>query len=249
MKQLKTLVLFGVFLLFYSGSSMAQGDPRVDQASLQIEQLLVDLAAPLAGKAAEGGEPNNGRLTINVLPFSLDQIDGCKNFEAYLPSGRQLAAKSVVGLRCVEAGAAATRSSSPPLLVKADVHIESSQYVAKQTIQPNDVITADSIEARSVNLLTQTATTKVLASQLIGRRANQRILAGSIVKLSATRGSHSVRKGESVRVESRTAGLVVATQGEVQSPADVGAAVSVKTSSGKIVQGILSNDGVVLITF
>lgn len=249
MSALKSRVLIAFAVMFCTTAQAERSfDQKSSEVSLQVEQFILDQVGPMASQIS-ASDPGFGQVSVNVTPPSPEQLGECVQFEPYLPAGRQIMPKSVIGLRCIQDGRPTNSTSAPPILIKADVSVSGATYVARVALQPNESITAEAIEGKPVNILSVQPANRVTLSQLIGRRVTQRVMPGQTIRLSSTRGAQSVKKGDIVRVEAKSGGLVVATQGEVQHPAEVGSSVSVKTPNGRVVQGVLSQDGSITVPF
>ena len=199
----------------------------------EVEQYLIETVSQL-----HEGEP---KITV-IPPTSLQNLEGCSQYQVFLPPGRKLRSDTTVGVRC-----ATTESGTT--YVRASVAVEGTHYVAAQTLSANQAITADLLEARTGDLMRLAPHAQVGPAQLFGRVTTQRVLVGKPVRLSATRSANSVQRGDTVRVEVKAPGMSVTNQGEALSTADVGGSVQIRMQNGKTIQGVVSESGVVFVTF
>lgn len=212
----------------------AAADPAALAIADQVEQYLFEAVAQ-----QYEGEP---RITVTP-PAALHGLQNCPDPQVFMPAGRKLRQETTVGVKCV------SDSSGRVIYVRANVAVEGTYYVAAQTIGPNQPITQDLLEAKTGDLMALPAHALSTPQQLVGRVATQRLLVGKPIRVSATRSMNSIQRGDQVKVTVRAPGLMITSQGEAMAAADVGAPIQVKTSNGKVIQGVVSPSGSVNVNF
>ncbi|MVW78211.1 flagellar basal body P-ring formation chaperone FlgA [Bordetella sp. 02P26C-1] len=229
------LVAAALVFGFTSRPAVAQsGANALSQAIAdQVEQYLFEAAA----------QQYEGEPIIHVTPPAAPQsLAGCDAYHVYMPPGRKIRSDTTVAVRCQHSDAA-------PVYVRAKVEIHGTYYVAAQTLGVNQAITADMLDARTGDLLRMPDHALTTPDQLVGRVTTHRIQVGKPVRMSATRSAQAIRRGETVKIEVRGPGLHVTNQGEALTTADIGGTIEVKIPNGKLIQGVVSDAGTVVVTF
>lgn len=232
----------GILVACVAGAIDTSSAQSADQrAAPSFDQQILDKVTQFIAETAL--RELSGQATVRVVPTSLTLIADCGGeVQVFIPQGRALRPQTTVAVKCL-------KGAGQPVYLRADVAVEGPYVVAAQTINPNQIIRADMLEEKMGDVLKLPAHYRTSPERLIGRVATQRTLAGQSLRVAGTRGAHSVKRGDVVRIEARTAGLVITTQGEAMSQAEAGETVQLKIQNGKLVQAVLNQQGVAVTSF
>lgn len=227
-----------VFVAFIAGGAQAQAvaDPSAELGSL-TQRWLDDALAR--------NQPPGATLRMEVSVGSLDsrlRLAPCSRVEPYLPAGSRLWGRTRLGLRCVE-------GSSPwnvflPVTIKA----WGPAWVLTGNVAPGAVLTANDAAQAEVDWAADTAPVVANPEAWIGQTATRQLMAGQALRQSMVKAPNLFKAGAQVRVAAQGPGYAVTSAGQALSAGSVGQTVRVKMDNGRIVSGIVAEDGTVTIT-
>ena len=185
--------------------------------------------------------PGKVEISIGTIDPRL-QLPQCEKLEAFNITGGKLWGNSTVGIRCEHP---ATWSIYVPVNVKVtgEVVISSRPLSRGATIGPNDL-------ARQNADLTQLPSSIITQpEQALGKTVTNSVPAGYILRIDMLRAPIAVRQGQTVKVITKGPGFSVSSEGKALANASADQMVSVRTSSGQIISGIVTPEGTVEIQF
>ncbi len=175
-----------------------------------------------------------GRVQV-TLPAATE-LPACAEPQPFLPTGARAWGRVSVGVRC--AGAAPwTR------YVSAYVAVIASYQVAARGIAPGEALHEGDASAREGDLAALPAGVVTDAAELGGKVAMNHIAAGAPLRRELLRGALLVRQGQQVRVVVRGPGFSAGVDGRAMNDAAVGATVQVKANNGRLIFGVVREDG------
>ncbi|MEI7455529.1 MAG: flagellar basal body P-ring formation chaperone FlgA [Nitrosomonadales bacterium] len=224
---MKTLLLI-LCLLNYSLASAA---PQQDHAQLRAAAaaLVQQQTANLPGK----------------ITFTVDEIDKrisltpCHKIEAFLPPGTQLSGRVSIGVRCAEAGGWST-------LIPVQIKITRELLVSSHPLSLGQIVREADIARLSTETTLKAGITD--ANLVIGKVLRYSVAAGYILREDMLRAPFSIKQGQSVKLSIQGNSFSLSSSGIALNNASEGEIVQARTSSGRVVSGTASAEGVVLIS-
>lgn len=181
---------------------------------------------------------------VDVSIGSIDSrllLASCQSPEAYTPAGTRLWGSATVGIRCANP----KWSLSIPIMVK----VMAEAVVATHPLVRNRIIEASDLTRREADLTQLPAGTLTDPAQAIGKLTTIGIPAGSFLKSQMLRAPFLVFQGQKVKLLAQGAGFKINAEGKALADGSAGQVVSVRTTSGKLVSGVVKSAGVVEVAF
>ncbi|MDA8455937.1 flagellar basal body P-ring formation protein FlgA [Acidovorax sp. GBBC 3334] len=190
------------------------------------------------GQAAGGPLPLRMEVSVGQLDSRL-RLAPCARVEPYLPAGSRLWGRTRLGLRCVE-GATAWNVFLP-VTVKAF----GPAWVLTGNVVSGAVLTeADAIQAE-VDWAAETTAVVANPESWVGQVASRNLMAGQALRQHMVKAPTLFRAGAPVRVVAQGRGYSVTSAGQAVTAGAIGETVRVRMENGRVVAGIVSNDGTV----
>lgn len=209
-----------------------------DAAELsKITQNWIDNSLQ-AGAAAE--LPLRMEVEVGELDPRL-RLAPCARIEPYLPAGSRLWGRSRLGLRCVEG--ATHWNVFLPVTVKAF----GPAWVLTGNVSSGATLTqADAVQAEVDWAADRTS---VLADPAlwVGQVATRPLQAGQALRQAMVRLPNLFQAGAQVRVLAQGSGYVVSTGGQALSAGSSGQTVRVRMDNGKVISGVVNDDGTIAV--
>lgn len=179
------------------------------------------------------------------MEVSVGQLDSrlrlapCARVEPYLPAGSRLWGRTRLGLRCVE-GATAWNVFLP-VTIKAF----GPGWVLSSNVASGAVLTAADASEAEVDWAAEAAPVVSNPDQWVGQVAARQLMAGQTVRQSMVRAPSVFRAGAQVRVLAQGPGYAVTSSGQALANGAVGQTVRVRMDNGRVVSGIVKEDGTI----
>lgn len=221
-------ILLLLFCLF--SHSIASAAPQQDHAQLRAaaSALVQQQTASLPGK----------------VTFTVDEIDKrislrpCSKIEAFLPPGTQLTGRVSIGVRCNETGGWST-------LIPAQIKITRELLVSAHPLILGQIVRESDLARLSTETTLNSGITD--ASLVIGKVIRYSVAAGYILREDMLRAPYSIKQGQSVKLSIQENGFILSSSGIALNNASEGEIVQARTTSGRVVSGSASAEGVILI--
>ncbi|RLJ37262.1 flagellar basal body P-ring formation chaperone FlgA [Acidovorax sp. 106] len=233
--SLALMALWGI-LAIGTAQAQAVADPTAELGNLTQHWLDDALARNQATGATLRMEVSVGALDsrLNLAP--------CARVEPYLPAGSRLWGRTRLGLRCVE-------GRSPwnvflPVTIKA----WGPAWVLTGNVAPGAVLTANDATQAEVDWAADPAPVVANPEAWVGQTASRQLMAGQALRQSMVKAPSIFRAGAQVRVSAQGPGYAVVSAGQALSAGTVGQTVRVRMDNGRVVSGIVAEDGTVTIT-
>jgi flagellar basal body P-ring formation protein FlgA len=207
-----------------SADGAAAGDARS-----ALEQFLLAQTAGLPG-----------RVTVSVAASAPAALPPCAVLQPFLPQGVAPWGRFPVGLRC-------TGERPWTRFVTAQVAVESAYLVAARVIPAGRGITADDVIERTGDLTRLPKSVLTDRAQLAGMVASNGLAPGDPLRKDLLRGATVVQQGQLVRLLARGDGFVAGTEGRAMTNAAAGGGLQVKTADGRLLAGVATADGQVVV--
>lgn len=230
-----TLVLAGLGAGLCSGPCRAQAaaDPAVDLGPL-TQRWLNDALA----RNQSGGLPLRMEVSVGTLDSRL-RLAPCARVEPYLPVGARLWGRTRLGLRCME-GATAWNVFLP-VTIKAF----GPAWVLNSNVESGAVLTAADASEAEVDWAAEAAPVMGNPDQWVGQVASRQLMAGQTVRQSMVRAPSVFRAGAQVRVVAQGPGYLVTSSGQALSNGAVGQTIRIRMDNGRLISGIVNEDGTI----
>ena len=214
------------------GLSTAVNGQNQDPAALQAhaERYLKTQTASLPGK-----------VSIRVTaPRS--ELPACAALDAFQPVGGRRMGKTTVGVRCL--------APSPwTVYLQAQIRVEGSYAVTRQSLPANHTITAGDITLREGDLGNLPVDVITDIDDMLGYRTVSGLAANAPLRRAMVRAPLAVQQGQITRVVLNGPGFSVQSEGQALANASRGDQVRVKTRSGQVVSGIAQDGQQIVVAY
>ena len=223
--------------LLCAGLALAAAQAFADQTQElgALTQRWLDDALQQSQTAAL---PLRMEVSVGALDARL-RLAPCAQVEPYLPTGTRLWGRSRLGLRCVDGP---TRwNVFLPITVKAfgPAWVLAGNVAAGAVLAEQDAIEAE------VDWAAEPAAILGTPQSWVGQTAARPLAAGQALRQNMVRPPQAFRAGAPVRVVVQGPGYSVTSSGQALSAGAVGQNVRVRMANGRVVGGIVSEDGTV----
>jgi flagella basal body P-ring formation protein FlgA len=184
--------------------------------------------------------PGKVAVTIGSIDPQL-RLAACVTPEAFTPVGTRLWGNATVGIRCADP----KWSISAPIVVK----VTAGAVVATRALARNRIIEAADLAQREADLTQLPAGVLTDPAQGIGKLTTIGIPAGSFLKNQMLRAPFLVLHGQKIKLLAQGRGFKVNAEGTALADGSAGQVISVRTTSGKTVSGVVKSVGVVEVAF
>lgn len=227
------------FLLRLTATVLALGAGLVPAVHAQAAPDLGQITQQWLDDALQRNDsPSPLRMEVSV--GSLDErlrLAPCARIEPYLPAGAKLWGRTRLGLRCLEGP---TRwNVFLPLTVKAF----GPAWVLAGNVASGAVLTEADALRSEVDWAAEPAAVVADPALWVGQVAARNLAAGQTLRQSMVRAPHLFKSGAQVRVLAEGPGYAVTASGQAMGAGAVGQSVRVRMANGKIVSGLVNEDG------
>lgn len=216
---------------------LAMAPARAQMDLGQVTQRWLDDALQ---RNPVGSSPLRLEVSVGTLDERL-RLAPCARVEPYLPPGARLWGRTRLGLRCTEG--AARWNVYLPVTVKAF----GPAWALAGDVPAGAVLTAaDAVEVE-VDWAAEPSPILADTSLWVGQVASRQLRAGQALRQAMLRAPQVFQAGAQVRVIAQGQGYAISAAGQAMAPGAVGQTVRVRMDNGKIVTGIVNNDGTITI--
>ncbi len=214
-------------------AARAQGEAGQELSAIGQRWLDKTLA-----QTQGGALPLRMEVSVGALDPRL-RLAPCARVEPYLPAGARLWGRTRLGLRCVDGP---TRwNVFLPITVKAF----GPAWVLAGSVASGEVLSeADAVEAE-VDWAAEPAAIVANPQAWVGLIATRPLAAGQALRQNMVRAPDLFKAGSPVRVVVQGPGYAVTSSGQAMSAGAQGQNVRVRMANGRIVAGIVLEDGTV----
>lgn len=222
----------------FAGAAQAQAvaDPAAELGALTqrwLDDALTRNQAPGATLRME--------VSVGTLDSRL-RLAPCSRVEPYLPAGSRLWGRTRLGLRCVEG------SSAWNVFLPVTIKAWGPAWVLTGNVAPGAVLTSNDAAQAEVDWAADAAPVLANPEAWLGQTVTRPLMAGQALRQSMVKAPSLFKAGAQVRVSAQGPGYAVTSAGQALSAGSVGQTVRVRMDNGRIVSGIVSEDGTVTIT-
>jgi flagella basal body P-ring formation protein FlgA len=165
----------------------------------------------------------------------------CARVEPYLPTGSRLWGRSRLGLRCAEGSA--RWNVFLPITVKAfgPAWVLTGNVASGAVLAPGDAVQAE------IDWAAEHAAVLADPALWAGQVAARPLQAGQALRQAMVRAPKLFEAGAQVRVSAQGAGYAVSAGGQALSAGSSGQTVRVRMDNGKVISGVVSEDGTIAV--
>ncbi len=218
--------------------AQAVADPAADLGG--ITQRWLDDALQ-RGQSGTASMPLRMEVSVGALDPRL-RLAPCARVEPYLPAGSRLWGRTRLGLRCVD-GATAWNVFLP-VTVKA----YGPAWVLTGNVASGAVLTAADATEAEVDWAAETTAIVANPESWVGMVASRQLMAGQAVRQHMVKAPTLFKAGAAVRVVAQGRGYSVTSAGQAITAGAVGETVRIRMENGRVVAGVVSENGTVEIT-
>ncbi|WP_372588184.1 flagellar basal body P-ring formation chaperone FlgA [Acidovorax sp. BLS4] len=218
--------------------AQAVAEPAADLGG--ITQRWLDDALQ-RGQSGTASMPLRMEVSVGALDPRL-RLAPCARVEPYLPAGSRLWGRTRLGLRCVD-GATAWNVFLP-VTVKA----YGPAWVLTGNVASGAVLTAADATEAEVDWAAETTAIVANPDSWVGMVASRQLMAGQAVRQHMVKAPTLFKAGAAVRVVAQGRGYSVTSAGQAITAGAVGETVRIRMENGRVVAGVVSENGTVEIT-
>lgn len=185
-------------------------------------------------------------LRVEVDVGALDprlRLAPCTQIEPYLPAGARLWGRTRLGLRCADAQV--RWNVFLPLTVKAfgPAWVLADSVASGALLSEHDAVQAE------VDWAAESSAIIATPQAWVGKLASRSLRAGQALRQSMVRAPELFKFGSSVRVVAQGAGYAVSASGKALGAGAAGQNVRIRMTNGKVLAGIVNEDGTIAVNF
>lgn len=179
------------------------------------------------------------------MQVSVGQLDSrlrlapCARVEPYLPAGARLWGRSRLGLRCVEGE---TRWN---VFIPLTVQAFGPAWVLTGNVATGTTLTEQDAMQAEVDWAAEPAAVVTNAHAWVGQVAARPLAAGHALRQNMVRAPNLFKAGSPVQVRVQGPGYAVVSSGQALMAGAAGQNIRIRMSNGRIVTGIVGEDGIV----
>jgi flagellar basal body P-ring formation protein FlgA len=184
-----------------------------------------------------------GQVRVSVAPLRDQQLflAACDAPEAFLPQGQQLWGRVTIGVRCK------SDKRSLPVHLNGMVQVSGRYLVLSRPLTGGQQIAESDLQWQEGELTRHPADLITRPEQAIGRSTRQALSRAQPLRATYLQSGVQIRAGQDVMIVARGAGFSVQNNGRALNAAALGELVRVKLGNGRIISGVLREDGTVVV--
>ena len=214
----------------------------VAAGGVQAQANLEQMTQRWLDDALARNMPTQSPLRMEVSVGALDErlrLAPCARVEPYLPAGARLWGRTRLGLRCQEG--AVRWNVFLPVTVKA----YGPAWVLTGDVTMGTALTEADAAQAEVDWAAENTSILAESSLWVGQVASRHLKAGQALRQSMLRAPQVFQAGALVRVVAQGQGYAVSAAGQAMSAGAAGQTVRIRMENGKIVSGIVNDDGTI----
>jgi flagella basal body P-ring formation protein FlgA len=214
----------------------------VAAGGVQAQANLEQMTQRWLDDALARNMPTQSPLRMEVSVGALDErlrLAPCARVEPYLPAGARLWGRTRLGLRCQEG--AVRWTVFLPVTVKA----YGPAWVLTGDVTMGTALTEADATQAEVDWAAENTSILAESSLWVGQVASRHLKAGQALRQSMLRAPQVFQAGALVRVVAQGQGYAVSAAGQAMSAGAAGQTVRIRMENGKIVSGIVNDDGTI----
>ena len=226
------------YLLRAVGAAVLCVAASAAQAQVNLEQMTQQWLDEALARNMPAQSPLRMEVSVGALDERL-RLAPCTRVEPYLPTGARLWGRTRLGLRCQEG--AVRWNVFLPVTVKA----YGPAWVLTGDVTMGTVLSAADATEAEVDWAAENTSILAEPSLWVGLVASRHLKAGQALRQSMLRAPQIFQAGALVRVVAQGQGYAVSAAGQAMSAGAAGQTVRIRMDNGKIVSGIVNDDGTI----
>lgn len=226
------------YLLRAVGAAVLCVAANAAQAQVNLEQMTQQWLDEALARNMPAQSPLRMEVSVGALDERL-RLAPCTRVEPYLPTGARLWGRTRLGLRCQEG--AVRWNVFLPVTVKA----YGPAWVLTGDVTMGTVLSAADATEAEVDWAAENTSILAEPSLWVGLVASRHLKAGQALRQSMLRAPQIFQAGALVRVVAQGQGYAVSAAGQAMSAGAAGQTVRIRMDNGKIVTGIVNDDGTI----
>lgn len=226
------------YLLRAVGAAVLCVAANAAQAQVNPEQMTQQWLDEALARNMPAQSPLRMEVSVGALDERL-RLAPCTRVEPYLPTGARLWGRTRLGLRCQEG--AVRWNVFLPVTVKA----YGPAWVLTGDVTMGTVLSAADATEAEVDWAAENTSILAEPSLWVGLVASRHLKAGQALRQSMLRAPQIFQAGALVRVVAQGQGYAVSAAGQAMSAGAAGQTVRIRMDNGKIVSGIVNDDGTI----
>lgn len=236
---MKYKLICNLSLFLLAGVSMLLSASQ-QKSSTELQQMSVVLKT-VESYVHDETKSLPGRVIIS--PGKIDNrisLPECSKLEAFTPTGSRLWGSTTVGVRC-------DSPSSWTIYVQINIQVMADVIHIARPLTQGKPLVAEDINLQQVNLTQMPEGIFTEASQVIGKVPLSSLSSGQLLRQHALRLPHVILRGQKVVLQIIGQGFSVSSDGLALTDASEGQVVQVRNASGRVINGIAREDGIVVV--
>ena len=226
------------YLLRAVGAAVLCVAANAAQAQVNLEQMTQQWLDEALARNMPAQSPLRMEVSVGALDERL-RLAPCTRVEPYLPTGARLWGRTRLGLRCQEG--AVRWNVFLPVTVKA----YGPAWVLTGDVTMGTVLSAADATEAEVDWAAENTSILAEPNLWVGLVASRHLKAGQALRQSMLRAPQVFQAGALVRVVAQGQGYAVSAAGQAMSSGAAGQTVRIRMDNGKIVSGIVNDDGTI----
>ncbi len=226
------------YLLRAVGAAVLCVAASAAQAQVNLEQMTQQWLDEALARNMPAQSPLRMEVSVGALDERL-RLAPCTRVEPYLPAGARLWGRTRLGLRCQDA--AVRWNVFLPVTIKA----YGPAWVLTGDVTMGSVLTAADATETEVDWAAENASIVAEPGLWVGQVAARHLKAGQALRQSMLRAPQIFQAGALVRVVAQGRGYAISAGGQAMTAGAAGQTVRIRMDNGKIVTGIVNDDGTI----
>ena len=220
------------------GLALGTALPAAAQTAAELSQITQAWIDQALQTGAASSLPLRMEVDVGELDSRL-RLAPCARVEPYLPTGARLWGRTRLGLRCAEGS---TRwNVFLPVTVKA----YGPAWVLTGNVQSGAILSEADASQFEVDWAEERASVVADPAMWVGQVATRALRAGEALRQSMVRAPKLFQAGAQVRVSAQGAGYAVSAGGQALSAGSAGQTVRVRMDNGKVISGVVDENGTI----
>lgn len=226
------------YLLRAVGAAVLCVAASAAQAQVNLEQMTQQWLDEALARNMPAQSPLRMEVSVGALDERL-RLAPCTRVEPYLPAGARLWGRTRLGLRCQDA--AVRWNVFLPVTIKA----YGPAWVLTGDVTMGSVLTAADATETEVDWAAENASIVAEPGLWVGQVAARHLKAGQALRQPMLRAPQIFQAGALVRVVAQGRGYAISAGGQAMTAGAAGQTVRIRMDNGKIVTGIVNDDGTI----
>lgn len=217
---------------------LATAGPRLAWAQ---EQDLVELQRTAEAYARSQTANLPGQVEVTVAPLDpRTRLARCDSLQPFLTPGAKLWGTGNLGLRCL-------KPQSWTVYLPVTVKVTGEVVVTAGPVRRGQILTPEDVRLERAELTQLPGDVLTDVQAAVGKTANAAFPAGFPLREDMLRAPLAVTAGQRVRIVFQGEGFNVSSEGKALGNASIGESVQVRSTSGKVMSGVVQERGVVVV--